>query len=98
MCKGRTFDSFHFIAKFPSLNDLLMRIERGVDTSFETNFNILLLMPSGPFALFGFIRFIKVSTSLAVQEMSVRLFKILASKVGRWVLLSSMFVIEVNIY
>ena len=82
LCKGRTFDSFHFIAKFPSLKVLLKRIERGVDTSFETNFSILLLMSSGPVALFGFKRFIKVSTSLAVQEMSVRLFKVLASKGG----------------
>ena len=96
MCKGRTFDSFHFIAKFPSLKDLLKRIERGVDTSFETNFSILLLMSSGPVALFGFKRFIKVSTSFAVQEMSVRLFKVLASKGGSWVLLLSMFVIEVK--
>ena len=75
---------------------MLKRIERGVDTSFETNFSILLLMPSGPVALFGFKRCIKISTSFAVQEMSVRLFKVLASNGGSWVLLSSMFVIEVK--
>ena len=35
-------------------------------------------MSSGPVALLGFKRFIKVSTSFAEQEMSVRLFKVLA--------------------
>ena len=53
-------------------------------------------MSSGPVALLGFKRFIKVSTSFAVQEMSVRLFKVLASKGGSWVLLSSIFDIEVK--
>ena len=53
-------------------------------------------MSSGPVAFLGFKRLIKVSTSFAVQEMSVRLFKVLASKGGSWVLLSSMFVIEVK--
>ena len=37
-------------------------------------------MSSGPVALFGFKRFIKVSTSFAVQEMTVRVFKVLALK------------------
>ena len=77
--KGRTFDSFQFIAKLPSLNDLLKGIERGIETSLATSFSILLLVSSGPVALFGFNSLINVSTSVAVQEMSESLLFVLAS-------------------
>ena len=68
--RGRTFDSFHGNAKIPYPKDLLKRMYKGIEISFSTAFNILLLMPSGPVALFGFNNLIKDSTSLAVHEMS----------------------------
>ena len=41
-------------ANLPSLKDLLNKILNVTETSLATGFNILLLIPSGPLALFGF--------------------------------------------
>ena len=77
--KWRAFDSFHESANFPSLKDLLKRIDNRIEISFE---NIQLLMASGPVALFGFSNLIKVSISPALQEISERRFCVFARKGG----------------
>ena len=51
---GITFEYFQLSANLPSLKDRLNKILRGKATSLATGLNILLLIPSGPIALFGF--------------------------------------------
>ena len=63
-----TFDTFHESAKIPSLKDLLKRIDRGIEISFATASSILLLMASGPVALFGFNKLIKVQFHLHCRK------------------------------
>ena len=67
--KGSTFDSLKICGNLDSRKDLLKRVSKGNETSFATTFNILLLMASGPVALFGFKSLISVSISLAVQRI-----------------------------
>ena len=43
---------FQLSANLPSLKDRFNKILRGKATSLATGFNILLLIPSGPLALF----------------------------------------------
>ena len=70
MNRGSTFDSFHGNAKIPSLKDLFKRIAKGIEISFTTAFNIMLVMPPGPVPLFVFSNLIRDSASLAMHEMS----------------------------
>ena len=42
-------------------------MSKGTETTFASAFNIILLIASGPVALFGFKSLISVSISLAVQ-------------------------------
>ena len=67
--KGITFASLKICGNLDSRKDLLKRISKGNETSFATTFDILLLMASGPVALFGFKGLISVSISLAVQRI-----------------------------
>ncbi|MCW4344102.1 MAG: hypothetical protein N0E48_12195 [Candidatus Thiodiazotropha endolucinida] len=89
-------DSFNEVAKMPSLKDLLNRIQSGKDISLATALSILLLIASGPVALFGFNNLIRVSISLAEHEIEARLFRVFASNGGSDVLLSSTLLIEVK--
>ena len=52
--EGIMFYCFHNSENLPSLKDLLNRVLNGAEISFATGFNILLLIPSGPQALFEF--------------------------------------------
>ena len=51
---GITFEYFQNSANFPSLKDLLNKILKGNGISLATDFTILLLIRSGPLALFEF--------------------------------------------
>ena len=67
-------------------NDRLKIILCGISISaisFATGFNILLLTPSGPLALFGFKMSIKVLISSTVHVILDNLFKHFNSKGGR---------------
>ena len=48
------FDRFHNSENLTSLKDLLNKMLNGTEISLATGFSILLLIPSGPQALFGF--------------------------------------------
>ena len=51
---GIRFECFQYSGNLPSLNYLLNKIFKGTETSLATGLSILLLIPSGPLALFGF--------------------------------------------
>ena len=80
---GITLEYFQLSANLPSLKDRLKIILSGTAISFATGFNILLLIPSGPLALFGFKMSIKVLISSTVHVILDNLFKHLNSKGGR---------------
>ena len=67
--KGIMFDRFHNSEILPSLKDLLNKMLNGTGISLATGFNILLLISSGPQALFGFKSFISDCISDAVQDI-----------------------------
>ena len=67
--KGIMFDRFHNSENLPSLKDLLNKMLNGTEMSLATGFNILLLIPSGPQALFGFKISISDCISDAVQDI-----------------------------
>ena len=60
---------FSEVAKTPSANDLLKRIDSGTEISLATAFNIRLLISSWPVALLGLNELISISISGAVHEM-----------------------------
>ena len=70
-----TLEYFQLSANLPSLKDRLKIILSGTAISFATGFNILLLIPSGPLALFGFKMSIKVLISSTVHVVLDNLFK-----------------------
>ena len=67
--KGIMFDRFHNSENLLSLKDLLIKMLNGTEISFATGFNILLLIPSGPQALFRFKISISDCISDAVQDI-----------------------------
>ena len=67
--KGIMFDRFHNSENLPSRKDLLNRMLYGTEISLAAGFNILLLIPSGPQALFGFKISISDYISDAVQDI-----------------------------
>ena len=75
-------------ANLPSLKDRLNKILRGKATSLATGFNILLLIPSGPLALFGFKIPIRHLISSVVHTIFDNLLRHFNSKVGSWQLSS----------
>ena len=72
--KGIICERFQMSANLPSLKDLLNKIPNGNETSLATGFNILLLIPSGPPALFGFSISIKDCISSGLHTILVNLF------------------------
>ena len=78
----------------PSLKDRLNRILSGMATSFATGFNILLIIPSGPLALFGFNISIRVLISSAVHVILDNLFGHFNSNGGRGQF--SSFIVEID--
>ena len=58
---GITFENFQISENLPSLKDLLNKIFSGTETSWATAFSILLLISSGPVALFRFHVMCRVS-------------------------------------
>ena len=76
---GITFEHFQISENLPSLNmlkDLLNNLLSGIEISLTTALSILLLISSGPVALFGFNNPIRVSISLLVQTILDNLFSI----------------------
>ena len=63
------------------MNDLLKRIDNGIEISFSTAFTILLLMPSGPVALFGFSNLIKILLHWLCMKCLISDFVFLTEKV-----------------
>ena len=92
--RGITFEYFHASANLPSLKDRLNKILSGRATSSATGFNILLLIPSGPLALFGFKMSIRVLISFTVHVILDNLLGHFNSKGGRWQL--SSFIVEID--
>ena len=70
--KGIRFDRFHNSENLPSLKDLLNKMLNGTEISLATALNILLLIPSGPLALFGF----KISISDCISDAVHDIFNI----------------------
>ena len=63
--KGIMFDYFHNSENLPFLKDLLNKMLNGTEISLATGFNILVLIPSGPQAFFGF----KISISDCISDV-----------------------------
>ena len=92
-----TFEYFQNSANFPSLKDLLNKILKSNDISLATGFNILLLIPSGPLALFEFKISISDCISSGVYTIFNYLFWYFVSKAGSWLLSSLIVEMEVKI-
>ena len=89
-----TFASFQVSGNIPSLNDLLIKIHRGLETDLETPLSILWLMPSSSLALLGFRTSIIVSISYSVQFISERELSVSFEKGGNRV--CSSFTVEIE--
>ena len=71
---GIRFDCFQVSENLPSLKDLLNKIFKGTELSLATGLSILLLIPSGPLALFAFKISINDWISAGVHDMVSSLF------------------------
>ena len=92
---GKTLEYFQLSATLSSVKDRLNKILRGKATFLATGFNILLLIPSGPPALFEFKISIRVLISSGVHIIFDNLLRHFNSKVGSWQL--SSFIVEIDV-